>query len=167
MFIDGNGKKTYIPARNDELLNIHNSSMLSIWRENVDCQHVLSRHAILTYISKYASKAKNIYESYCEILSRIAHAAPAEEAIVLPIRKLLSETVADRDIGAQETCHMLQKLPLTICSQSFVSLNVSHIVFKRVSPDLSNTPPPPTFIVAYMQIPPSLEQFPLVEDARS
>ena len=37
MFIDGNGKKTYIPARNDELLNIHNSYMLSIWRTNVDC----------------------------------------------------------------------------------------------------------------------------------
>ena len=87
---------------------------------------------------------------YHEMLSRIAHASPIEEAILFPIRKLLSETVADRDIGAQETCHMLQKLPLKIYSRSFVSLNFSHIFFKRVSPDLPNTPPPPTFIVAYM-----------------
>ena len=85
MFIDGNGKKTYIPARNDELLNIHNSSMLSIWRANVDCQPVLSRHVVMTYISKYASKAENKSESYREILSHIAHAAPAEHAILFPI----------------------------------------------------------------------------------
>ena len=91
------------------------------------------------------------------MLSRIAHVAPAEEAILLPIRKLLLEIVVDQDIGAQETCHMLQKLPFTICSRSFVSLNVSHIVFKRVSLDLPNTPQPPTFIVAYMQRPPLVE----------
>ena len=70
--------------------------MLSVWRANVDFYPVLSRHVVLSYISKYASKA----ESYHDILTRISHAAPAEEGILLPIRKLLSETVAGRDIGA-------------------------------------------------------------------
>ena len=74
--------------------------MLSIWRANVDCQPVLSHHAVLSYISKYASKAENKSESYHDILTCILHAAPAEEGILLPIQKLLSETVADRDIGA-------------------------------------------------------------------
>ena len=58
LFIDPNGHKTYNPARNDSLLNIHNPTMLSIWRANVDCQHVLSRHVVLKYISKYASKVE-------------------------------------------------------------------------------------------------------------
>ncbi|XP_059067728.1 ATP-dependent DNA helicase RRM3-like [Cryptomeria japonica] len=31
--------------------------------------------------------------------------------------------IADRDISTQETCHMLQKLPLIICSRQFISLN--------------------------------------------
>ena len=57
--------------------------------------------------------------------------------------------------------------PLDNLQSILFSLNVSHIVFKRVSPDLPNTPPPPTFIVAYMQRPPSLELLPLVEAARS
>ena len=58
LFIDPNGSKTYNPARNDSLLNIHNPTMLSIWRDNVDCQHVLSRNVVLKYISKYASKVE-------------------------------------------------------------------------------------------------------------
>lgn len=32
-------------------------------------------------------------------------------------RKLLTETVIERDIGAQETCHMLLELPLVECSR--------------------------------------------------
>ena len=61
-----NGRKTYDPARSDSLLNIHNPTMLSIWRDIVDCQLVLSRHAILKYISKYASKVKPKSESFCQ-----------------------------------------------------------------------------------------------------
>ena len=50
------GKKTYKPARNDDRLNSHIPSILSIWRGNVDCQPVLDIHAIQKYIAKYASK---------------------------------------------------------------------------------------------------------------
>ena len=50
--------RTYNPARNDSLLNIHKPTMLSIWRDNVDCQLVLCKHVVLKYMSKYASKAK-------------------------------------------------------------------------------------------------------------
>ena len=100
MFIDSSGQKKYSLARNDALLNVHNPLMLSVWRANVDCQPMLSRHAVLSYISKYALKVENKSKSYHGILTSIAHVAPAEEGILLPIWKLLSETMADRDIGA-------------------------------------------------------------------
>ena len=58
LFSDANGCKTYNPARNDSLLNIHNPTMISIWRANVDCQPVLCKHVVLKYISKYASKVE-------------------------------------------------------------------------------------------------------------
>ena len=73
LFIDSNGQKTYTPARNDDRLNSHNPTILSIWRANVDCQPVLSIHAIQKYIAKYASKAeKNMKASttcYVELSS--------------------------------------------------------------------------------------------------
>ena len=125
MFSDDAGEKTYILTRNDEILNIHNSFMLLEWRANVDYHHVLSHHVVLTYIWKYASKSKKKSKIYIDILSCIAHVIPAEEAILFPFWKLLSEVVTDRDIGVQETCHMLQKIPLKLSRHSFVSLNVS------------------------------------------
>ena len=82
LFIDANGHKTYNPTRNDFVLNIHNPAMLSIWRDNVDFQPVISRHVVLKYISKYASKV----ESYHTILSWLAHATSIERTILQPIR---------------------------------------------------------------------------------
>ena len=75
LFIDPNGRKTYNPARNDPLLNIHSLTMLSKWRANVDCQPVLCKHFVLKYISKYASKVEPKSESYHAILSRLAQVA--------------------------------------------------------------------------------------------
>lgn len=43
-------------------------------------------------------------------------------------RKLLTEIVIERDIGAQETCHILLELPLVECSRKFVNINVSREV---------------------------------------
>ena len=114
--------------------------MLSIWRDNVDCQPVLSRHVVLKYISKYASKEVTKSETYHAIFSHLAHVAPSDSPILQPIKQFLTQTVAERDISAQEMCHMLQKLPLVLCSRRFFSLNVSQTVFRRVSNDTNNTP---------------------------
>ena len=108
LFIDDKGHKTYVPARNDERLNIHNADLLSIWRENVDCQPVLSRHDVLKYISKYAAKAETRSDSYRQMLARLSQSAIPKAPTVAVIRKLLTETIADKDIGAQGICHMLQ-----------------------------------------------------------
>ena len=141
--------------------------MLSIWRENIDCQPVLSQHVVLNYISKYAAKAETKSESYRQMLARLSQSSHPAAPILNVIRKLLTETVADWGIGAQETCHMLQKLPLSLCSRSFVSLNVSCTIFRRVSHAQGASPPTPRFILAYMNRPTSLEALPLLEAARS
>ena len=125
MFIHTNGKKTYKPTCNDDRLNSHIPSILSIWRGNVDCQPVLDIHAIQKYIAKYAAKSETKSERFHQMLRRIVHAAPLLDPSIVAIQKFLSETLVDRDIEAQETCHMLQKLPLTFCSRTFLSLNVN------------------------------------------
>ena len=83
------------------------------------------------------------------------------------ITQLLAQIVAERDISAQETCHMLQKLPLVLCSSHFFSLNVSQSVFHCVSNGTNNTPPTPPFIFAYMQSPLALEHLTLLEATHS
>jgi hypothetical protein len=57
LFIDEKGRKKYEPTRNDDRLNVHHVDLLAMWCANVDCQPVVSRHVVLKYITKYASKA--------------------------------------------------------------------------------------------------------------
>jgi len=79
LFIDSNGQKTYTPARNDDRLNTHNPTILYIWRANIDCQPVLSIHAVQKYIAKYASKAEKKSETFHDMLRRIVLASPNVE----------------------------------------------------------------------------------------
>ena len=64
------------------------------------------------------------------MLMRVSNIENPHEPAAHAYRRLLTETIVDRDIGAQETCHMLLKLPLSECSRQFVVLNVGMKVFK-------------------------------------
>lgn len=97
----------------------------------------------------------------------LAMSSPLNAPTIFVIRKLLTELVADRDIGAQETCHMLQKLPLKKCNHSFVSLNVKRTIFRCVSHSLDGHHLITPLITSYMQRPPSLESLSLIEVERS
>ena len=149
LFIDEKGRKKYEPARNDDRLNIHNLDLLAMWRANVDCQPVVSRHAVLKYIAKYASKAEKRSESYQDMLTRISNSGALEDSALSAYRRFLAETLVDRDIGAQETCHMLLKQPLVICSRKFISLNVGRKVFKKIPKNLHQFSSPNTFVETY------------------
>ena len=92
----------------------------------------------MKYIAKYASKAERRLESYQDMLKRISHVVDFEIPSICAYKKNLAETIVERDIGAQETCHMLLKLPLVI-SSSFVSVNVGRKIFKRVSSNSKTT----------------------------
>jgi hypothetical protein len=150
LYIDEMGQKTYRPTCNDERLNIHNSNILQAWRENVDFQPVLSRYAVLKYIAKYASKAEGRSETYHHMLTRIASTSNIDDPASTAYRRLHSEAIVDRDISAQETFHMLQKLPLVTCSRTFTKLNVGRQIFRRISYDFPNCLSGSTFIDAYL-----------------
>jgi ATP-dependent DNA helicase PIF1 len=167
LFIDEKGRKKYEPARNDDRLNIHNLDLLAMWRANVDCQPVVSRHVVLKYIAKYASKAEKRSESYQDMLTRISNSGASEDSALSAYRRFLAETLVDRDIGAQETCHMLLKLPLVICSRKFVSLNVGRKVFKKIPNNPHQFSSPNTFVETYQQRPTFIEHLCLIETTRS
>ena len=72
------------------------------------------------------------------MLTRISNVVDVKDPSIYAYKKFLLETIVDRDIGAQETCHMLLKLPLVLCSHNFVSINNGRKIFKKVS---SNSDP--------------------------
>ncbi len=95
------------------------------WRANVDLKPVLSIHAALQYISKYASKAETRSAAFSKIFNEILSNSEAEDSSLSSIQKLILSSVAERDISAQETCHLILGIPLYHSSRSFVSLNLN------------------------------------------
>lgn len=114
-----------VTKRNDPKINPHSRIQLQGWRANVDLKPILSIHAALQYVSKYASKAEPRSEAFSNILGNILKESSEDEGITTPVQKLLLHSVAERDISAQETCHLLLSLPLYHSSRQFVYLNLN------------------------------------------
>ncbi|XP_057835431.2 uncharacterized protein LOC131045798 [Cryptomeria japonica] len=140
--------------------------MLAIWRANVDCQLVCSKKAVLQYISKYASKTKHKSESYTDMLKRIVGSTNSDDTILLVIQRLLMGIVADRDISAQETCHMLLKLPLISCTRQFVMLNVGKRFFQCIANCDEGSQTSISYISNYMKRPSELANLTLLCSAQ-
>ena len=122
---DDRGQPELVTARNDQYINPHSRLQLQGWRANVDLKPILSTHAALQYISKYASKAEPQSEAFSDVLNQILNESKPEDQILAPVQRLLLSSVAEHDISAQETCHILLGLPLYHSSQQFVFLNLN------------------------------------------
>ena len=72
------------------------------------------------------------------MLKIISNVIDFEIPSICAYKKILIETIVERDIGAHEMCHMLLKLPLVISSCRFVSVNVRRKIFKIVSSNSNN-----------------------------
>ena len=96
------------------------------------------------------------------MLNRISNSIGCKAYALCAYRKLLAEMIIDRYIGAQETCHMLLKPPLVVCSQKFVSLNVGRNVFMKISRDGLQCSSKNTFVQHYKKIPFFLEHLSLI-----
>jgi hypothetical protein len=81
---------------------------------------------------------------------RISHATPLLDPSIIEVQKFLAKTLLDHDIGAQATCHMFQKLPLTISIRPFFSLNVNHKIYRLISPENNTSFPTTNFIDPYL-----------------
>ena len=53
-----NGEVEILTARNDTLVNSYNPVRLSVWQGNVDMKYIVSRHKVIEYCAKYATKCE-------------------------------------------------------------------------------------------------------------
>jgi ATP-dependent DNA helicase PIF1 len=122
---DNNGQPELITARNDPYINPHNRLQLQGWRANVDLKPILDVKTALQYICKYASKSEPRSAAFSEILNKILNNSRPSDSSLGIFQKLLLSTIAERDISAQETCHLLLGIPLYHSSRRFITLNLN------------------------------------------
>src|SRR5205085_3453151 len=90
---DNHRQPELVTSRNDPYINPHNRLQLQGWRANVDLKPVLTIHAALQYISKYASKSEPRSMAFSDIFNQILNKSKPEETSLTSIQKLLINSV--------------------------------------------------------------------------
>ena len=121
---DNNNEPTVVTARNDGLINSHNPIQLSAWRGNVDQQYCVSKHKVINYITKYATKSEPRYQTMKEVYNNITRNLNDDSSALQVVQKLLINSVGERDLSAQETCHLLFQLPLVKSTRDHTTLSL-------------------------------------------
>ena len=126
-----------LTARNDGLINSFNPVQLSAWCANVDMQYCLSRHRVVEYCAKYATKSEPRSQPLKEVFTNIVRSLKDDNTSLKAVQKLLINSVGERDYSAQETCHLLLQLPMFRASRDFImlSLDRSRAVEDRLDED--------------------------------
>jgi hypothetical protein len=100
------------PERNDTRLNKFNPFIIETWRANLDTAPVLSKKAIIDYLSKYVSKSEVGSKTLKEICSSVCDSVSGSDRAKRAIHKILMKNCVERDISAQEVCHIMMGLKL-------------------------------------------------------
>ncbi|EXX53021.1 hypothetical protein RirG_247740 [Rhizophagus irregularis DAOM 197198w] len=77
------------------------------------------------YLNPHNSKSEPKSAAFTEIFNQILNKSNLDENSLTSIQKLLLNSIAERDISAQETCHLLLGIPLYHSSQQYVLLNLN------------------------------------------
>ena len=118
------GEPELLTAQNDGLVNSFNPVQLSAWCANVDMQYCASRHKVIEYCAKYATKSEPRSQPMKEIFAKIVRSLKDDNTSLKAVQKLLINSVGERDYSAQETCHLLLQLPMFKASWDFIVLSL-------------------------------------------
>ena len=118
------GEPELLIARNDSLVNSFNPVQLSAWHANVEMQYCVSRHKVIEYCAKYATRSEPRSQPMKEIFAKIVRSLKDDNTSLKAVQKLLINSVGERDYSAQETRHLLLQLPMFKASRDFTVLSL-------------------------------------------
>ena len=78
-----------LTARNDGLINSFNPIQLSAWCANVDMQYCVSRHKVIKYCAKYATKSEPHSQPLKEIFCTIVRSLKEDSSFLKAVQKFL------------------------------------------------------------------------------
>ena len=90
----------------------------------MDMQYLVSRRRVINYVAKYATKSEPRSKSLKTVYSTIMKSLKDDDKSLKVVQKILINSVGERDYSAQETCHLLLKLPMYHASRDFVILSL-------------------------------------------
>jgi len=103
---------SFLPRRNDQFLNQYNPVSILAWLANTDFSPCTSLQAVINYAAKYASKIETKSESFSTLTKQILPRVASGKPMLSFVTKLLNKLIGERDVSAQEVCHILLGLPL-------------------------------------------------------
>jgi ATP-dependent DNA helicase PIF1 len=115
----------FLPKRNDTLLNNHLPSFSMGWLGNTDGQPITDADLAVNYAGKYVTKGEPASVSYLSSLKKVIEFLDKDVRSGVVFQKLLSSAIGERDMPAQEVCHILLGEPLHKSSRSHRSICVS------------------------------------------
>ena len=98
--------------------------MLQHWRANVDLQAIVDTDQCIRYMAKYATKCEPRSQSATEILSLCVNKLLDTDMAATALRSAMIQVVGERDIGSQETAHLLLGKPLYSSTFSFLCVSL-------------------------------------------
>ncbi|EAQ89410.1 hypothetical protein CHGG_06029 [Chaetomium globosum CBS 148.51] len=99
-------------VRNDSHMNQYNRLITLCWLANTDISPCTGIEAVINYAAKYCSKTETKTSTYAEIAGAILPHVSDRNPMLSFVSRMMNKLIGERDYSAQETCHILLKLPL-------------------------------------------------------
>lgn len=113
----------YDSPRNDDRMNQWNRLNSLGWMGNTDITLCTNIGATVNYLAKYVSKQEVPTESFTQIATKVLPKVSHVNLMVSFTAKMLNQLVGERDVGAQEVCYVLLKLPMTNSTRTIISFD--------------------------------------------
>lgn len=97
----------FVPARNHPNVNKFNEYIIQSWRANIDIAPVLSKRALINYLAKYISKSETRSTGMDDMFNVLMDSKYQGKSGKHVIQSLLIQQCFERDLSAQEVCHLL------------------------------------------------------------
>jgi hypothetical protein len=107
-----------LTKRNDCWLNSHSRPFMDVWNANIDFRLTIDVGKIISYMTKYVTKTEACHTPRTRrllfsCLSRVSQDG-SDTAVIL--KRLMTKVHGERVRSKQETCHLMNSLPLIHCS---------------------------------------------------
>jgi ATP-dependent DNA helicase PIF1 len=118
-----------LSLRNDRWLNSHCRPLIETWMANVDMRLTIDVGKIVEYMTKYVTKAEPKHNTrtkrfFFSTLDRVIRDAGDDASTGKILKRLMTQLHGERTRSQQETCHLLNSLPLVYCDHAFKKVNL-------------------------------------------
>ncbi|KAF2706209.1 hypothetical protein K504DRAFT_386012, partial [Pleomassaria siparia CBS 279.74] len=120
----GRSFERFLPARNDGMINKYNRLFTMSWMANTDVSPCTSKKAVQEYVGKYAGKCETKSPGFRAIAEHLIPFVNNNMPYQSFVTKLMNKLIGDRDYSAQEVCHMLLDLPLSLSSRTVINVDL-------------------------------------------